>query len=41
MLYCKICKKEVVIYGVTIGAASDNDLEELRKKIIEDGKLIL
>ena len=41
MLYCMKCKKEVVIYGVNIGAVSDNDLDDLRKKIIEDGKLIL
>ena len=41
VLYCKNCKKEVVIYGVNIGAVSDNDLDDLRKKIIEDGKIIL
>ncbi len=41
MLYCMKCKKEVVIYGVNIGAVSDNDLDDLRKKIIEDGKIIL
>jgi len=35
------CKKEVVIYGVNLGAVTDNDLDDLRKKIIKDGKLIL
>jgi len=41
VLFCKKCEKEVVIYGVNFGAVSNNDLDDLRKKIIEEGKLIL
>ena len=41
MLYCNNCRKEVVIYGVSHGAMSDDQLEKTRKHIEADGKIVL
>jgi len=41
MLYCGNCQKEVVIYGVSYKAGIDEDLDQLRKKIEREGKIIL
>lgn len=41
MLYCQNCDKKVVIYGVSYGAASDDDLEDLQQKFEDEGILIL
>ncbi len=41
MLYCQNCKKEVVIYGVSHSAVPDKALNDLRKQMEEEGKLIL
>ncbi|MHA1379689.1 MAG: hypothetical protein ACTSRG_15055 [Candidatus Helarchaeota archaeon] len=41
MLYCNKCKKEVVIYGISHYPGADKDVEEMSKKIEEEGKLIL
>ena len=41
MLFCNQCKKEVVIYGVSHSEGIEDDLNELRDNIEEQGKLIL
>ena len=41
MLYCRNCKKEVVIYGVSYSEGADNALKDLRNQMEEEGKLIL
>ena len=41
MLYCKNCKKEVVIIAVSIGAISERELESQREILEKEGKLIL
>ena len=41
MLYCKKCKKEVVIYGVSYSEGVDEALNQLRNQIEKEGKLIL
>jgi len=41
MIYCKNCKKEVVVYGVSYSDGIDNKLEQLLKVNEDEGKLIL
>lgn len=41
MLYCKKCKKEVVIFAASFSAGMDEALDEYREKINQEGKLIL
>lgn len=41
MYFCNVCKKEVVFYGVSRGADDEEDLRELRKRIEDEGKLII
>ncbi len=41
MLFCNHCNKEVIIYGVSIGTALDDQLVKMRKKLEKEGKLIL
>ena len=40
MLFCKSCKKEVIIYGVSYKEGIDEELDQFRNKIEEEGKLI-
>ncbi len=41
MLKCNHCHKEVVIYGVSLGAATNDDLTSFTEAMVHDGKLIL
>ncbi len=41
MLFCKSCKKEVILYGVSYKEGIDEELDQFRNKIEEEGKLIL
>ena len=41
MLYCNNCNKEAVIYGINYNSDGELQIELLRKKIEEEGKLIL
>jgi len=41
MLRCPRCEKEIVIYGVSRGAASDDDLRKIREGAEKDGRLVL
>jgi hypothetical protein len=40
-MYCKHCQKEVVILGISPGAASEEELEAMRRSIEDEGKLPL
>ena len=41
MLFCKNCKKEVIIYGIPYSEGNNDQLEKFREKIEKEGKLIL
>ena len=41
MLFCRNCKKEVVIYGVSYSEGIGNNLNEIREKLEKEGKIIL
>ena len=41
MLFCRNCKKEVVIYGVSYSEGMDDNLDKMREKFEEEGKIIL
>jgi hypothetical protein len=41
MLYCNKCKREVVIYGVSYSEGIEDNLNELRDSIEQQGKIIL
>ena len=41
MLFCRNCKKEVVIYGVSYSEGINNNLNKMREKFEEEGKIIL
>ena len=41
MIYCNKCKKEVVIYGISHSVGSDDQLDQMRTQIENEGKLIL
>ena len=41
MLFCRNCKKEVVIYGVSHTEGIDKKFDEMRQKLEAEGKLIL
>jgi len=40
-MYCKNCQKEVVILGISSGAASGEEIEAIRRSIEQEGKLPL
>ncbi|HUY00548.1 MAG TPA: hypothetical protein VMV49_13390 [Candidatus Deferrimicrobium sp.] len=41
MLFCKKCKKEVVIYSVNYSEGANKELEKLQNEMKAEGKLIL
>ena len=41
MQYCSKCKKEVVIYGVSLAPGVEEELEKLRNQTEAEGKLII
>ncbi len=41
MLYCTRCRKEVVIMGLSLGAASDGDIGRFHAAMAREGKLVL
>ena len=41
MLFCKNCKKEVVIMAIPFGAVRDDELSRMQKEIEKDGKIPL
>jgi len=41
MLFCSKCKKEVVPYGVSPGAMPAEAIEETRKALEKEGKIVL
>lgn len=41
MLYCKNCKKEVIVMGVSYSAMDESELEKIKKQTEEENKLIL
>jgi hypothetical protein len=41
MWYCEKCKREIVIYGVSMGTMEGDGLEEIRRTIEAENKLIL
>jgi hypothetical protein len=40
-MYCKHCQKEVIIVGISLGAASGEEIEAMRRSIEQEGKLPL
>ncbi|MHA1799741.1 MAG: hypothetical protein ACTSVY_14935 [Candidatus Helarchaeota archaeon] len=40
-MFCKICKKEVVIFSASYSADIENGLDKLREQMEKEGKLIL
>lgn len=40
-MYCKHCQKKVVIVGISLGAASGEEIEAIRHSIEQEGKLPL
>jgi hypothetical protein len=40
-MYCRHCQKEVVVVGVSHGAATADDVESMRRGIEKDGKIAL
>jgi histidinol-phosphate/aromatic aminotransferase/cobyric acid decarboxylase-like protein len=41
MLRCERCHKEVVIMGVSLGAASDEDIGRIYEAMAREGQLVL
>ncbi len=41
MLFCPQCKKEVIIYGVSLGAVPDDALGKFASKMEQQGKIVL
>ena len=42
MLYCKKCKKEVIIYAISAGVpGAEEAVEGIRKQMKKEGKLII
>ena len=41
MLYCEKCQKEVVLFGVSLGAMKENELEKIKRSIEAENKIIL
>ena len=41
MLFCRKCKREVFIYGMSYSEGIDNKLDEMREKFEQEGKIIL
>jgi hypothetical protein len=40
-LYCETCRKEIVVIGVGPGAAPADEMENVRRSIEKEGKLVL
>lgn len=40
-MFCVHCDKEVVIYTVSLGAASSGELSRMREQLQAEGKLVL
>jgi hypothetical protein len=40
-MYCPNCRKEVVVIGLPLGAASMDEIESIRREIEAEGKLVL
>ncbi len=41
MLYCPRCQKEVILYGVSLGAVPDDALEKFAREMEQQGKIVL
>lgn len=40
-MYCRQCHKEIVVMGISPGAATGDEIEAMRRSMEEDGKLAL
>jgi hypothetical protein len=40
-MYCRRCQKEIVVVGISHGAASGEDIDAIRRSIENEGKLPL
>ncbi len=40
-MYCKYCQKQVIIYGVSMGAISEQELSQLKASLEKKGILVL
>lgn len=41
MLYCQRCQKPVVIVGISLGAATEEEIREFNRGVEAEGRLIL
>jgi hypothetical protein len=40
-MYCESCQKQVIIYGVSMGAVSEDELSQLKTDLEKKGILVL